>query len=125
MSGYKNIDTGNRGEKLAVSHLLSNGYSILECNFRSKGGEVDIVARDKDSTIVFVEVKSRTSLVFGPPQLAVTLRKQRQISKGALSWLSKNKMHDKAARFDVIAILLHDASAFEIEHIVNAFDLSY
>ena len=125
MKANSNIDTGNRGERLAVSHLLSNGYSVLERNFRSKGGEVDIVAKDKDSTIVFVEVKSRKSLIFGLPQMAVTPRKQRQISKGALTWLSKNNLHNNAARFDVIAILLINEVSFEIEHIVNAFDLNY
>jgi putative endonuclease len=64
-------------------------------------------------------------LVYGLPQLAVTVRKQRQIAKGALSWLTRNRLHDRSARFDVIAVLLHDGVTYELEHIENAFDLSY
>ncbi len=125
MSGGSNNNTGKRGEELAVSYLLSNGYKVLEQNFRSKGGEVDVVAEDTDSTIVFVEVKCRSSLVFGLPQQAVTARKQRQISKGALAWLSRARKHDSPARFDVIAALITGSAKFEIEHIVNAFELNY
>lgn len=120
-----NITTGRKGEELAAGYLVAAGYRILEKNFRSRGGEVDIVALDCDGTIVFVEVKSRRSLKFGLPQLAVTPRKQRQISKGALSWISRNRMQDKGGRFDVIAVLLHHDGRHEIEHINNAFDLAY
>lgn len=125
MTGHSNQTTGAKGEELAAAHLLRNGYKILERNFRSKGGEVDIVAKDSDGCIVFVEVKTRRNLAYGLPQLAVTQRKQRQIAKGALSWLSRNRLHDHAARFDVIAVLLHDGVVHQLEHIVNAFDLAY
>jgi putative endonuclease len=125
MTGYRNQATGEKGEQLAVDHLQRNGYAILERNFRSRGGEVDIVAKDRDGCIVFVEVKARRSLAYGVPQLAVTPRKQRQIAKGALSWLSRKRLHDQSARFDVIAVLLHDGVTHQLEHIVNAFDLSY
>jgi putative endonuclease len=98
----------------------------VERNFRCKGGEVDIIARDPgDKSLVFVEVKARRGLSYGVPQLAVTPFKQRQISKAALTWLSKNRLHDTNARFDVIAILLSSDGIHKIEHIVNAFDLSY
>lgn len=125
MQGHANQALGARGEELASRHLQGAGYRILERNFRSRGGEVDIVVRDHDGTIVFVEVKTRSNLAFGLPQLAVTSRKQRQIAKGALSWLSRHGCHDQAARFDVVAVLLHDDGRFELEHIVNAFELSY
>jgi putative endonuclease len=125
LKGHANQILGSRGEELAAAHLQATGYRILERNFRSRGGEVDIVARDRDGTIVFVEVKTRSNLVFGLPQLAVTSRKQRQIAKGALTWLSRNHGHDQSARFDVIAVLLHDDKNFQLEHIVNAFDLAY
>jgi len=82
------------------------------------------VARD-GSSFVFVEVKSRKNLAFGVPQLAVTPFKQRQISKAALTWLSRNRHHDKPARFDVIAILLDGSFHHQLEHIKNAFDLAY
>jgi putative endonuclease len=125
MTGYRNQATGAQGEQLAVEHLQRQGYGILERNFRSRGGEVDIVAKGRDGCIVFVEVKTRRTLAYGVPQLAVTPRKQRQITKGALSWLSLKHLHDHAARFDVIAILLHDGVVHQLEHIVNAFEMAY
>lgn len=121
-----NKDIGNLGEEMAASFLVEKKYRILERNFRCKGGEVDIVARDpKDKSLVFVEVKARRDLSYGVPQLAVTPFKQRQISKAALTWLAKNRQHDVNARFDVIAILLADDGRHLVEHIVNAFELAY
>ena len=122
--GQRNQAVGASGEQIAANYLISQGYRILERNFRSRGGEVDIVAKDRQGCIAFVEVKTRRSLAYGLPQLAVTQRKQHQISKGALAWLSKNRLHGCSARFDVIAVLLHDGAMHELEHIVNAFDLA-
>src|ERR1035437_8765027 len=119
-----NITLGQRGEEIAVAYLKGQKFTIIARNYRCKSGEVDIVARD-GKTFVFVEVKARRSLSFGPPQLAVTPFKQRQISKAALTWLAKNRLHDAGARFDVIAILLRDHEVPEIEHFRNAFDLAY
>lgn len=121
-----NKGTGELGEEVAANFMIARGYRIVERNFRCKGGEVDIIARDPgDKSLVFVEVKARTGLSYGVPQLAVTPFKQRQISKAALTWLSKNKLHDHNARFDVIAILLHTGGKHAIDHIKNAFDLAY
>ncbi len=120
-----NKAVGEAGEQRATEYLQKSGYTILERNFRSRGGEVDIVARDRDGCIAFVEVKTRQNLNYGLPQLAVTQRKQHQISKGALSWLTRNRMHGRTARFDVIAVLLQDATDPKIEHIINAFELAY
>ena len=112
------------GEAIATTFLKGAGFSIVERNFRCVCGELDIVARD-GRTIVFIEVKCRNNASYGPPQLAVTPFKQRQISKAALVWLSKRKLYDAEARFDVVAIVLHDGELPEIEHIRNAFDLAY
>jgi len=121
-----NKKTGELGEEVAANFLISHGYRILERNFRCKGGEVDIIARDpEDKSLVFIEVKARRGLSYGVPQLAVTPFKQRQISKAALTWLSKNRLHDTNARFDVIAILLHTDGQHTIDHIINAFELAY
>lgn len=121
-----NKGTGELGEEIAVNFLIARGYKILERNFRCKGGEVDIIARDPgDKSLVFIEVKARRGLTYGVPQLAVTPFKQRQISKAALTWLSKNRLHDTNARFDVVAILLHTDGAHAVEQIKNAFDLAY
>jgi putative endonuclease len=121
-----NRSVGSLGEEIAANYLTARGFRILERNFRCKGGEVDIIARDPgDKSLVFIEVKTRRGLTYGVPQLAVTPFKQRQISKAALTWLSKNRLHDTNARFDVIAILLHTDAAHSIEQIKNAFELAY
>ncbi|HIJ87403.1 MAG TPA: YraN family protein [Desulfuromonadales bacterium] len=121
-----NKKTGELGEEVAANYLIARGYRILERNFRCKGGEVDVIVRDpEDKSLVFIEVKARRGLSYGVPQLAVTPFKQRQISKAALTWLSKNRLHDTNARFDVIAILLHTDGQHVIDHIKNAFDVAY
>jgi putative endonuclease len=121
-----NKGTGELGEQVATNFLIARGYRIVERNFRCKGGEVDIIAREAgDKSLVFIEVKARRSLAYGVPQLAVTPFKQRQISKAALTWLTKNHQLDSNARFDVIAILLHSDGNHAVEHIKNAFDLAY
>lgn len=129
MKGEVKAKTGNKklgeeGEEIAVAFLKGRKYAVLERNFRCKCGEVDIVARD-GKTLVFVEVKTRRSQVFGPPQASVTPFKQRQIAKAALAWLASKKMQDAPARFDVVAIILREHEVPRIEHITNAFDLAY
>jgi len=84
---------------------------------------MDLIAKEKD-TLVFIEVKTRTSMMFGPPQLAVNPSKQRQLSKVALNFLKEKKLEDVKARFDVVAILLGQKGE-EIELIRNAFDLNW
>ncbi len=122
--GSDNLTLGARGESIAAAFLKGQKYAIIERNYRCKAGEVDIVARE-GKTLVFVEVKTRRNTSYGPPQLAVTPFKQRQISKAALTWLAKKKLHDTSARFDVIAIILREHEVPAIEHIKNAFDLAY
>ncbi len=119
-----NKTLGERGEAIAAAYLTGRKFSIVERNFRCKGGEVDIIARD-GKTYVFVEVKTRRNLSFGPPQQALTPFKQRQISKAALTWLAKKRLFGADARFDVIAILMPDHQVPVIDHIRNAFDLAY
>jgi len=119
-----NKTLGVRGETIAAAYLKGQKFTIIERNFRCKAGEVDIIARDGNS-FVFVEVKTRSNLSFGPPQLALTPFKQRQISKAALTWLAMKKLFGANARFDVIAILLPDHEVPVIDHIRNAFDLAY
>ena len=115
---------GGQGEDLAVAFLARKGYTIVERNYRCKGGEVDLVARD-GKTVVFVEVKTRRSLSYGVPQLAVNHFKQRQIMKASLTWLSSHRSHDAPARFDVVAITLQNSGEAIIDHIQNAFELNY
>ncbi len=116
-------ELGRKGEDRALRFLKKKGYRIIEQNYVCKMGEMDIIAKEKD-TLVFVEVKTRTSIAFGPPQLAVTPFKQRQLSKVALHFLKEKKLEDIKARFDVVAILLPPEEE-KIELIRNAFDLQY
>lgn len=119
-----NQTLGKEGEAIAVQYLQGQNYVVIDRNFRCKCGELDIVARE-GKTIVFVEVKTRKTLTYGPPQLSVTQFKQRQISKAALLYIAKKRIEGTNARFDVIAILLKRNEAPKIEHIKNAFDLAY
>lgn len=122
--GHENKAVGAQGEELAAAFLKRLGYTIVERNFRCHGGEVDIIARD-GKTLVFVEVKSRRTLAYGVPQLAVTPFKQRQISKAALTWLARHRLQESPARFDVVAVLFNPAAPPQIDHIPNAFELAY
>ncbi len=114
---------GRKGEEIAHLFLKKNGYHIIERNYGCKMGEMDIIAREKD-TLVFIEVKTRTSTHFGPPQLAVHVNKQRQLSKIALNYLKEKHLKDVKARFDVVAILLNQGGE-QVELIKDAFELNY
>lgn len=116
-------ELGKKGEEIALRFLKKNGYRILQRNYVCKLGEVDIIAREKD-TLAFVEVKTRTSTTFGPPQLAVNASKQMQLSKAALSFIKEKRLEEMKARFDVVAILLRPEGE-EIELIRDAFDLRW
>lgn len=118
------ISLGKYGEEIAVAYLKGLKYAVLERNYRCKCGELDIIARD-GKIFVFVEVKTRRNVSYGPPQLSVTHFKQRQISKASLVYMSSTKNENASARFDVIAICLRGHEKPSIEHIKNAFDLNY
>ena len=121
---YSQKKLGKIGELLAVKFLKQKGYQIIEQNYRSTWGEIDLVAQDED-VLVFVEVKTRRSLKFGAPQIAVTNSKQRKMSKAALEYLQEKDFFDYVCRFDVISIVFPpDPSEPIIEHIENAFELS-
>lgn len=117
------ISLGKIGEELAMAHLKRMKYKILERNYKCLLGEVDLVARDKN-TLVFIEVKTRKTKDFGGPAAAVDLRKQRQLSKVALHYLAQKKLNNIPARFDVVAIELI-GSAPHVQIIRNAFELCY
>lgn len=109
------------GEAFAMKHLKARGCEILARNYRALRGEIDIIVRDGEFT-VFVEVKTRRNLKFGLPQAAVTLQKQRQISKVALAYLQAQNLLDAPCRFDVIAIHLSpQLELLKLEQIESAF----
>ncbi len=114
---------GKKSESLAVKHLKKQGYRIVEQNYRNNLGEIDIIAKEKD-TLVFVEVKARNSSRFGNPKGAVTPKKKRKISMVALQYLKNSRQKNAKARFDVVAISLSGSSP-KIELVRNAFELAY
>lgn len=94
---------GRRGEELACAELERRGYVILERRYRTRAGELDIVAQDGDC-LVFVEVKARRDGSFGEPEEAVTLQKQRRLVLMASDYLARRGLVDVACRFDVVAV---------------------
>lgn len=111
-------EVGSRYEELVVHYLIEHGYRILERNYRTKQGEIDIIAKD-GKYLVFLEVKYRKNEKLGYPSEAVSYAKQRRISRVALGYMNHHRysIYDTPVRFDVAAIL--DG---ELEYIKNAFD---
>ncbi len=110
-----------KGEALAGKLLKKRGYKILKRNYVSKYGEIDIVAYDK-GTISFVEVKTRQSENYGPPELAVTKEKRRRIVRTAMNYLAINHIEDTDCSFDVVSILYKgDGNKPDVELFESAF----
>ena len=97
------VNSGNFGEDLAVKYLKDLGYKILERNYRIRGGEIDIVAKDKEC-LVFVEVKARWSHEYGLPSESITPWKIRALLKTAAFYCVKIKWEDKPYRLDLVSI---------------------
>ena len=114
---------GQRGETLAIDALVEAGYEILERNFRTPIGEIDVVARDR-GVLCFVEVKWRRDESMGHPAEAVTPEKQRRLARTAEWYLAKRKKIGSAARFDVVAIL-EENGVPRVEILRNAFEGPY
>jgi len=112
------IELGNKGEQYAVNHLMNNGYTILDTNYRFKHSEIDVIC-EKDNALIVVEVKTRQTATIGEPYRAVTFAKQRQIIKVTNQYIIKNNI-DKEVRLDVISIVLNQFG-MRLEHIENAF----
>jgi len=121
-------EIGRRGEALAEGFLKRKGYKILDRNWKGRAGEIDIVALD-GKTVVFVEVKTRSSEKFGSPKDAVDSRKKKHLTNAAKEYLRKKRKSKKPARFDVVGISIKGETLFqrlrspEIEHIENAFEV--
>ena len=94
---------GLYGEQLACDELERRGYRVLQRRYRTRGGELDIIAKDGEY-LVFVEVKARRDDTFGDPEEAVTAQKQTRIVSMATDYLARNGLRDIPCRFDVVAI---------------------
>lgn len=114
---------GNAGEQVAGRYLQKQGLTIVHKNYRCKYGEIDIIAKDQ-SYLVFIEVKTRSSIKYGDPIASVTNKKQKQICKAAQNYLFEHNLTETDVRFDVIGIL-QQGKGQEINHIKDAFEFSY
>ena len=121
MKGWLNRLLGNRGERLAARYLRRQGYRILSRQYRTRLGELDLIAMDREC-IVFVEVKTRRSDAAGQPIEAITHQKQKKLTQLALTYLKRYGLLEHAARFDVVALCWDDSQKKPpIKHYKNAF----
>lgn len=110
------LELGRIGEQVVVDHLAEAGWQILGRNIRFRTGELDIVALE-GTTLVFVEVKTRRTLVTGVPQAAVTPLKLRRLRALAGTYLMENAPPHHAVRIDVVAVHVLGAGGCELEHL--------
>jgi putative endonuclease len=118
----KRLSLGRRGEELACKYLQKAGYKILELNYRGRLGEIDLVAEDGDC-LVFVEVKTRSSLDFGHPFESINSRKQQQLIRAAREYLAEHGAEERVCRFDAVSVLQKEEQAPQLELVKNAFEL--
>lgn len=117
--GTQRRDQGAHGEELAARFLRGQGLRILTRNYRYERGEIDLVCEEGDE-LVFVEVKTRSSFLFGDPEDAVTEAKQEQIKAAADGYCFEHEAEDRFCRFDVVAVELRGGKQI-VRHIRNAF----
>ena len=111
---------GATGEEIAVDYLISHGYVVFDRNWRSKSGEIDIIASEKFNSqdeLIFIEVKTRSSRDYGDPIEAISATKYLRMYRLALEWLSENSASREAWRLDVISIVISRAQEIEIDHL--------
>ena len=114
-------ELGRQGEKVAVRHLKKCGYAIVKRNYRSRLGEIDIIAQE-GKKLCFVEVKARRGREYGEGKEAVTATKQAKIVRAALGFLMQHKLMAQDCRFDVVAVEFDkDGKKPEIELVRDAF----
>ena len=109
---------GSSGEDIAVKYLQTHGYRVLDRNFTTSVGEVDIFVTD-ESTLIAAEVKSRLSLEYGTPAEAVNHEKIKKISQVTSQYIKKFRLFGTPVRFDVVEVYIADKT---VNHIKNAFD---
>ena len=118
----KPLAFGKRSEEIAAQYLCSKGYRILERNYRTPRGELDLIAQDGD-VLVFVEVKARRGVGFGEPQWAVDKRKRQHLIKASLFYLSRKKIQDRCCRFDIVVVREDRHGRTNIDLIPNALEV--
>ena len=119
---FERLKTGKKGETLAEAFLEREGYRIIEKNYRTKCGEIDIIGLDKDC-LAFIEVRTGNTERFASPEDSINKRKQNQIAKSALMYIKKKRLEDQDCRFDVVCVEGVNSGFPKIRLIKNAFEL--
>lgn len=114
--GERNAALGDFGERLAARRLEEQGLVVVDRNWRGSSGEVDLVLREGD-TLVFCEVKTRTSIVCGTPQEAVTPQKLARMRRVAAEWLAHHDLRPADVRIDLVAVLQPSRGAAQVDHV--------
>lgn len=117
------LRVGRLGERAAKLHLKRHGLKFLTANFRTKRGEIDLVFRDNDC-LVFVEVKTRSSVSWTRPAAAVNSDKKRRLSRAALDYVRLLPDPQVRIRFDIVEVILDANEVREVRHLPNTFTLS-
>lgn len=121
MKTFKRL-TGDKGEKIVAKYLKKHKYKVLERNFETRYGEIDIICKNKEC-LCFVEVKTRKAGSLFRPYLAVNRNKQLRIIKSAYAYLKKNPCEDRMYRFDIAEVLYDEDGEMSINYIENAFSI--
>jgi putative endonuclease len=122
MGPGRHLALGESGEDLACAALQRRGYAVLERRYRTRIGEIDIVAMDGE-VLVFVEVKTRRSARYGHPAEAVTFEKRRRVALMAADYLARRRRPASACRFDVVAVTISTDGAPRVDVIPGAFSV--
>ena len=115
-----NKQKGDRGEAIAARYLKEKGHVLRARNYRKATGEIDLISQVGE-TVVFTEVKLRTTDAYGTPAQAVDYRRQQRMIRTALWYLQENSLFDWNVRFDVVEISGAPDSGYSVNHIENAF----
>lgn len=122
---WSKLDQGKRGEQFAVEFLTSNGFHVIDRNFRIRGGEIDIIAietdpQTKEKTLVFIEVKTRSSDEFGAPLEAIGYYKMRALIKATQFYKMKHPKLPDLMRIDAVSVMLNgEGQLLDIELVKN------
>jgi len=116
------LELGKRGEALAWNFLRKRGCSILEKNFRTRFGEIDVIAQ-REGTVIFIEVKTRRNENFGAPSEAVDWRKRQRLARAAEAFLQTRNLEDRPTRFDILSVIWDGAGEPQFSILEDAFSL--
>lgn len=107
---------GKKGEEIASKYLIKSGYKVIEKNYRTKYGEIDLICEKEDS-IIFIEVRTKTNLDYILPEESITSKKIEHLKKSSLEYLSNSNRKYKNIKFEFIGILFLNKENYKLNHI--------